>query len=211
MPICEKCGTYFTRLPCPVCGTGEQITADGDILVQEYMQLTGEEGVAPEKTRRMLFFGKIAEEPFKIELTLKTRASIDLVLDESTLFSGRKFGRKPDGDAEYINTVETVIQQLHMQAEIRAKEVDEALQEVLSLQTRIEELEEENELLRKRFEETGAEAKEVTAESLLSVKGVGPKTLESLRQHGIHDIKDFLRIKDLGKFASKTGIPRARS
>ncbi|MHA2370513.1 MAG: helix-hairpin-helix domain-containing protein [Candidatus Hodarchaeales archaeon] len=210
MPICEKCGTYFTRLPCPVCGTGEQLTTDGDILVQEYMLLTGEEGVAPEKTRRMLFFGKIAEEPFKLELTLKTRASIELVLDESTLFSGRKFGRQPDGDAEYINTVETVIQQLHMQTEIRAKEVDEALQEVLSLQTRIEELEEENELLRQQFAETGAEAPEVTAESLLSVKGVGPKTLESLRKHGIHDIKDFLRIKDLGKIANETGIPIAR-
>jgi DNA polymerase/3'-5' exonuclease PolX len=143
-------------------------------------------------------------------LTLKTRASIELVLDESTLFSGRKFGRQPDGDAEYIDTVETVIQQLHMQAEIRAKEVDEALQEVLSLQTRIEELEEENELLRQRFVETGAEAPEVTAESLLSVKGVGPKTLESLRKHGIHDIKDFLRIKDLGKIANETGIPIAR-
>ncbi|MHA2272762.1 MAG: hypothetical protein ACXACI_12930, partial [Candidatus Hodarchaeales archaeon] len=86
-------------MPCPVCGTGEQLTTDGDILVQEYMLLTGEEGVAPEKTRRMLFFGKIAEEPFKLELTLKTRASIELVLDESTLFSGRKFGRQPDGDA----------------------------------------------------------------------------------------------------------------
>ncbi|MFW9914821.1 MAG: hypothetical protein ACFFGZ_04335, partial [Candidatus Thorarchaeota archaeon] len=81
---------------------------------------------------------------------------------------------------------------------------------VLSLQARIEELEEENELLRRQFAEIGAEAPEVTAESLLSVKGVGPITLESLHQHGVHDIKDFLRIKDLGKFANETGIPMAR-
>lgn len=215
MPVCEKCGTYFTRLPCPVCGVGDQLSTAGDLLVQEFMQLTGEDGVAPEKTRRMLFFGKIAEESFKLELTLKTRATIDLVLDESTLFSLKKFGRNSDSDSEYIDTVETVIQQLHLQTEIKAKEIDEALQEVLSLQTRIDELEEENELFRRQLTDTSVDTAEtgeisLLAATLLKVKGVGPKTLETLRQHGIQNIKDFLLIRDVSEFSAETGIPIAR-
>ncbi len=209
MPICEQCGTYFTRLPCPICGAGDQITSKSDLLVQEYMELTAEEDIAAEQVRRVLFFGKIAEEAFKLEFTIKARTDFELVLDESTLF-GKRFGRKPDTDQDYINTVEIVIRQLQVQVEAKAVELDEALQDVLSLQTRIEELEEQNELLRQQAQDIEAKpgimVRDGSVRPIVEVKGVGSMTRDLLREHGISTIKDFLRITDLNAFSEKTGI-----
>jgi len=205
LPICEKCGTYFTRLPCPVCSAGDQISPSmdsGDLLVQAFMKQDSGDVIKPENTRRIMFFGRVGTpgEPFKLELVLRTRAEIDLILDESSLFSPRRFGRDPERDLEYIQTVEMVIKHLHSQLEAKALTLGDAQEEIRVLR-------EENEALR---DEIGRVAAPHQSVALVEVKGVGPKTVSTLKSAGIESTSDLLQVDDLDSLAEKTGITRSK-
>ena len=212
MPICENCGSYFSRLPCPVCGLEDQIGArGGDLLVQQFMD-AGIEEERTEKTRRILFFGKVANEPFRMELVIKTYADIDLILDESSLFAGKlgKFERPQGQDQEYIDTVETVIKHLHAQLEAKSIQIAEYTEDSEALRSHIERLEAENYALKKRLDKDILSEEKLVEEApgmlLEEVKGVGPKTSAKLKEYGISTVSEFLNVKSLDSLAAKTGI-----